>query len=425
VEELKPKAAGPAGTSGSPAHILTDMVETDNSRTRAQVEDKLLDFAPAPPAVAAEQDGVVQRRVVERSLPAAGTPDVVAEAAARRDDASVRRRLEEAQLGYPCLSDQAAHVTENLLRLCAAGRPAAEALALAASDARPELRGAVERAAARVAEGSSISDALAGTSDVLPPLLVPALRAWELHGQRDADLRTLAGELRRLGAIEQRAAFPQARWWIERTAERVRLASRAGTTLRSRAYVNSSRGGVANRSRATMRWTDLFAALWRCGVPVSEALEIAGDNCGSGHYRDALYRAARRTRAGVPLSECLAETRQLPLGLIDRLRTGETSGRLDVCLEKFARTMEGDARELGGQHLFMRRILPILFLLLAVVIFIYCLYIAGRPEICAIGALAFVPVAFLVWEFVFKQTVRGEPSLGIGCREPKPDRTAP
>ena len=192
----------------------------------------------------------------------------------------------------------------------------------------------------------------------------------------------------------------------------------APSTLVAQKRANASRGGIANRSRATMRWTDLFVSLWRCSVPISEALEAAGDGCGNNFYRQLLYRAAERTREGVLLSTCLAETHLLPGGLIDRLRTGEVSGRLDETLEEFARVMEGDAKELGSQHLFMRRILPCLLICSTVIIFMFGAAF-GHPEVGLIAALIFVPIAFAAWELVFKQSVAGEPSLGIGKRERK------
>jgi len=377
---------------------------------------------------------------LERS-PGEITP--VRQVSARERQAKIdqSQAVQDALFGYPVESAQLADVLENFSRLCMAGWMPPEALRHAGRDSRPALRRLIEEAAVRAASGMSLADALTSCSSNLPPLLAPALRAWERNGQRDADLRILTREMRRLGELQQRNTFFQIQSFMERAAKRERqsmglptsrnrLPSPAersegiqregrGVRANSQRRINASRGGIANRSRATMRWTDLFVSLWRCNVPISEALEAAGEGCGNNYYCHVLTRAAERTREGVPLSECLAETRLLSAGLIDRLRTGEASGRMDETLEEFARIMEGDAKELGGQHLFMRRILPVILIVSAMVIFAYCTSLAGNPGICLIGALIFLPVAFAAWELVFKQTVAGEPKLGIGKREPK------
>ena len=167
-----------------------------------------------------------------------------------------------------------------------------------------------------------------------------------------------------------------------------------------------------------MRWTDLFVSLWRCNVPISEALEAAADGCGNNHHRKVLNRAAERAREGFPLSICLAETRLLPVGLIDRLRTGEASGRLDETLEEYGRILEGDARELGMQSWVMRRLLPVIIAISAVVVYVFGSFF-GNQRITLIGAVIFVPVAFAVWEFMFRPSIAGAPDLGIGKRERK------
>jgi type II secretory pathway component PulF len=336
-------------------------------------------------------------------------------AASRRSNVENRRRVEDALLGYPVGSVQLADLLEDFSRLCATGWVSSEALRQAGQGARPELRLVIEATALRTAAGAPLSTALAEATATLPALAIPALRAWERNGQRDADLRTLAREMRRLGALEQRNTFFQIGSFIRRASAREQKSMAVRTTRMAEKRIDASRGGIARRSRATMRWTDLFVSLWRCGVPISEALEAAGDGCGNNYYRHVLCRAAERTREGAPLSACLAESRLLPVGLIDRLRTGEVSGRMDETLEEFARVMEGDAKELGGQVLFMRRILPAILIASAVIVFVYCAHV-GDQRIALTGALIFLPIAFLVWEMVFRQSIAGAPSLGIGRR---------
>ena len=327
-------------------------------------------------------------------------------------------KFRDAFLGCPSESTQAADILDDYARLCTAGWMASEALRLTSSTARPRLRAIFDEAAIHVECGFSVAEALASITSSLPPLLLPALRAWERNGQRDADLRILSRELRRLGDLQQRSTFFQIRAIMDWSARRERTQIASTATRQVEKRVGVSRAGIASRSRATMRWTDLFASLWRCNVPISEALEAAGDGCGNSYYRHMLHGAAERTRAGIPLSTCLAETRLLPIGLIDRLRTGEASGRMDEALEEFARVMEGDAKELGAQSLVMRRILPAILVTSAIIIFGFGVAL-GHPLIGLIAAAIYLPIAFLLWELVFRQSVAGEPNLGIGRREHK------
>jgi type II secretory pathway component PulF len=370
------------------------------------------------------RDPAVQSRELSRAESALEvSARETAEAARRRQARTDRRQFaEDAFLGYPAQTAQLADVLEDFSRLCMAGWSPPEALRHAGRGARPGVRELIEEAAVRAANGVPLSEALASSTECrVPsgwPLVAPALRAWERNGQRDADLRTLTREMRRLGDLQASTTFLQIRSLMERAASRERKAVAAATTGTAERRINASRGGIARRSHATMRWTDLFVSLWRCNVPISEALEVAGDGCGNNYYRHVLHRAAERTREGVPLSECLAETRLLPIGLTERLRTGELSGRFDETLEEFARVMQGDAAELGGQSRFMRRILPRILVLSAVLVFTYCSFF-GNPKIALVGTLIFLPVAFALWEMVFKQSVAGGPNLGIGDRESK------
>ncbi len=332
--------------------------------------------------------------------------------------------FEDSILGFPVESAQMADLLDDFWRLCRAGTMQSEALRQAASAARPGLRAVIDVAASQVANGMAISEALAASSHNLPPLVAPALRAWERNGQRDEDLKTLMREMRRLGEIEQRNTFLHIQAFIDAASRRERLQIGAREICSARKRINATRGGVGRQCRGTMRWTDLFASLWRCNVPISEALEAAGDGCGNGYYRHVLHRAAERTREGVALSVCLAETRLMPVGLIERLRTGETSGRMDETLDEFARVMEVDAGRLGLQSAFMRRILPAILVCCAVALVMFGATM-GSTAIGVIVALIFLPVAFALWKIVFRLSISGEPDLGIGNRLRRRNRPVP
>ena len=195
---------------------------------------------------------------------------------------------------------------------------------------------------------------------------------------------------------------------------RSRIAARRTSSLkRSMKKIDSSRGGVAQSNYETMHWGVLFACLWRSGVTLSEALEVAGESCKNQYYRMTLLEVAEKTRMGVPLSVAMRGTGLVPVGLLDRIRTGEATGNLDETLDEFSRLMEGDAKELGGQHVFLRRILPFLLIISTLIVAALAFMLSGPTAALRIG-IGFCIGASLLWKFIFKLSVSGEDELGVG-----------
>ncbi len=108
--------------------------------------------------------------------------------------------------------------------------------------------------------------------------------------------------------------------------------------------------GLVARNLAAARWGRSFATLWNCGVPVSTALEVSSRSALNAHYERALHQAARRTREGQTLAECLADTQLLPRHLLEMVRTGEMTGSLGICLEQFASLLESEALTKASQQ---------------------------------------------------------------------------
>ena len=68
------------------------------------------------------------------------------------------------------------------------------------------------------------------------------------------------------------------------------------------------------------------------------------------NYERALTISARKTRSGLSVADSLAETQLLPTYLLDIIRTGETTGKLGVCLERFAAILEAEAFTKAAQQ---------------------------------------------------------------------------
>ena len=101
--------------------------------------------------------------------------------------------------------------------------------------------------------------------------------------------------------------------------------------------------GSVSRSLSAARWARSFAALWSAGVPISTALEVSSASTLNAHYEHVLHLAARQTRGGQSLSQCLAHTQLLPSHLLSVIATCEISGRMDDGLLRLAEEMEKDA----------------------------------------------------------------------------------
>ena len=99
----------------------------------------------------------------------------------------------------------------------------------------------------------------------------------------------------------------------------------------------------ALRNLAAARWGRSFATLYNAGVPISTALEVSASSALNARYERALRLAAQRTRAGRSLAESLATTQLLPGQLLQIIATGEMTGDLGICLERFAAELESEA----------------------------------------------------------------------------------
>ena len=104
--------------------------------------------------------------------------------------------------------------------------------------------------------------------------------------------------------------------------------------------------GPLVRASVVARWAHTLSALLEAGVPLTEALPVAGRATGHPVYERINEHLQRRVAQGGRLSEGMAHTGRFPDMLVQLCATGEESGTLGLLLGKAAELMgeELDAR---------------------------------------------------------------------------------
>jgi type IV pilus assembly protein PilC len=93
------------------------------------------------------------------------------------------------------------------------------------------------------------------------------------------------------------------------------------------------------QSAVLARWAHTLSALLAAGVPLTEALPVAGKATGHPIYTRINEHLQRRVAQGGRLSEGMAHTGRFPDMLVQLCATGEDTGTLDTLLERAARLM--------------------------------------------------------------------------------------
>ncbi len=92
-----------------------------------------------------------------------------------------------------------------------------------------------------------------------------------------------------------------------------------------------------------------FGALYRGGVPLPRAVELAADACGNEAVRARVYPAAKALETGAGISETFASTGAFSPLVLDMARTGETTGNMDQMLTKVAEFYEDEGQTQAQQ----------------------------------------------------------------------------
>lgn len=103
--------------------------------------------------------------------------------------------------------------------------------------------------------------------------------------------------------------------------------------------------GRLTRGVNTARFTRTLSILAGSGVPVLDAMRIAGEVVNNVPMRDAVGEAAVRVREGAPIGASLGASKMFPPMTMHLISSGEQSGELETMLERAAVSQE---REVDG-----------------------------------------------------------------------------
>lgn len=116
----------------------------------------------------------------------------------------------------------------------------------------------------------------------------------------------------------------------------------------------------------TARFSRTLSILAASGVPVLEALRIAGQVVDNLPMRDAVMQAAHKVREGGALATSLEQSGYFPPMTVNLIASGEVSGKLEEMLERAATNQE---REQETQISFMMGMLePVLIIVMGMVV---------------------------------------------------------
>lgn len=98
--------------------------------------------------------------------------------------------------------------------------------------------------------------------------------------------------------------------------------------------------GPLIRKAIIARITQTLSTLIANGVPILESLKIAADTAENSIFEETLSKTQDAVREGEDIAGTLAESEAFPVLVIDMIRVGEDSARLDFMLERIARDYE-------------------------------------------------------------------------------------
>ncbi|MCA9500395.1 MAG: type II secretion system F family protein [Nitrospira sp.] len=98
-------------------------------------------------------------------------------------------------------------------------------------------------------------------------------------------------------------------------------------------------GSVVQKA-ATVRFSRTLGFLVRRGVPLPSALGVAGTVTGNKAFEQSIKRATTAIQDGRPLSETLRADQVFPSMVPQMIKVGESTGSIDVMLEKIADLFE-------------------------------------------------------------------------------------
>ena len=295
-------------------------------------------------------------------------------------------------------------VTRQLATLVRAGMPLEESLqAVSEQTEKPRIKTILLGVRARVMEGHTLASGFQDFPNAFPEVYHATVAAGEQAGHLDAVLERLADYTESRHALRQRvntamiypialtvmalgiitlmlvyvvpkvvsvfrstgnelpaltraliatSDFLQSWWWlvliivaVVAWVIRKVLANEGPRRGYHRALLRTPLLGRLSRGLNTARFTRTLSILAGSGVPVLEALRIAGSVVTNLPMRDAIEEATVKVREGGAIGRALAANRLFPPITIHLIGSGEASGELDNMLERAAAHQE---REMDG-----------------------------------------------------------------------------
>jgi len=123
----------------------------------------------------------------------------------------------------------------------------------------------------------------------------------------------------------------------------------------------------------TARYASTLSILTTSGVPLVEAMRIAGEVLSNDHLRQELRDAARKVSEGGSLHRSLDQTGYFPPMMLHMIASGEASGELDGMLERTATMQENTLQSKIAAIVGLFE--PMMLLLMGVVVLIIVLAI--------------------------------------------------
>ena len=303
--------------------------------------------------------------------------------------------------GRPLSAGDAATILQNLAIMVETGVPFVEALEAAAIGARSErVSQLLDIVKTEIIAGRSLSTSLRSAEGLFPPLVADMVRVAEEGGRLDHALRTAAAYLERQADLKKRLInalmYPMVMLTISSmtvlilivfvmprfasiftkmgvdipTSTRLMLGAGdmvrthplgllagliaavfgiralmrtpAASAMGSRLLLKLPLIGDLLRKLGLSRAFGSLATLLAGNVPIMAAMEHSAKVAGVPEIRNALTNARLAIEHGRTLADALAETKVIPVTLLQMVTIGEKTGRLAPVLEQTAARMEAD-----------------------------------------------------------------------------------
>jgi general secretion pathway protein F/type IV pilus assembly protein PilC len=292
-------------------------------------------------------------------------------------------------------------------------------------NAQPALSAVIREVRAKVADGTSLAEAMAHHPKVFNELAVSMVRAGQEGGFLEDVLRRVAdftenqedlkskvigalaypvflavvgmivlnilviffvpkfepifkkleekGELPALTILLMGAShFMQSKWWIilgamvgGYTLYRRWVATPAGRYKMDSWRLRIPVAGKLYLAFALSRFTRILGTLLHNGIPILQALKIAKDSTGNRVLTEAIAKSADNVTAGDSLAAPLGACGYLPRDVVEMVAVGEESNNLETVLLNISDALD---KRTGRQlELFVRLLEPVMLLLMAAV----------------------------------------------------------